>query len=382
MRSLILTVSLLASPMVAEGETKPPSPTEEYLDLVRRWNQALKDYAQAEQAADTPEAKKKVFATFPKPIFQDRFMELVRKYPKDAVSIEAIAWVFRNPWHGPKTEANVAEAIALLARHHLKSEHLGGALLGLAYPLSTGKSAGGLNEQAEQLLRSALGENPHRKVQGQACYSLANYLGFHARHRSAGMSKQEAEKMAKESETLFERVTGRYADIEAPYRGTLGVVAEAELFELRRLVIGKVVPEIKGEDIHGQEFKLSDYRGKVVVLTFSGNWCGPCRAMYPREREIVARLRDKPFALVSVNTDEGKETLRKSIESGEITWRCWWDGGIDGPITTAWGVESFPAVYILDAKGIIRSKGASVDEMEQSIEALLKEGPADRPPLR
>ena len=51
-----------------------------------------------------------------------------------------------------------------------------------------------------------------------------------------------------------------------------------------REVGDEVAPEIEGKDADGDAFKLSDYRGKVVVMTFSGNWCGPCRAMYPDER--------------------------------------------------------------------------------------------------
>ena len=78
--------------------------------------------------------------------------------------------------------------------------------------------------------------------------------------------------------------------------------------------------------------------------------------MYPQERELVARLKDKPFAMVSVSTDATVETLQKSIASGEITWRCWYDGGITGPITTRWGVRSFPTIFVLDKAGVIRFK--------------------------
>lgn len=159
-------------------------------------------------------------------------------------------------------------------------------------------------------------------------------------------------------------------------------MAESELFEMRQLTIGKMAPEIEGEDIEGKRFKLSDYRGKVVVLTFSGNWCGPCRATYPQEREIIARLKGRPFALVSVKTDEGKETLRKSIESGEITWRCWFDGGVDGPITTAWGVDSFPTLYVIDSKGIIRFKSGREGEIDKAVEALMDSGQIASPPAK
>lgn len=52
----------------------------------------------------------------------------------------------------------------------------------------------------------------------------------------------------------------------------LGDIALAALFRIRHLSRGRVAAEIKGEDIFGKEFKLSDYRGKVVMLTFWGHW--------------------------------------------------------------------------------------------------------------
>ncbi|MGC8643134.1 MAG: TlpA family protein disulfide reductase [Isosphaeraceae bacterium] len=122
-------------------------------------------------------------------------------------------------------------------------------------------------------------------------------------------------------------------------------------------------------------FRLSDDRGKVVVLTFSGNWCGPGRAMYPRERALVNRLRDRPFALLSVNTDENDSTLKKSIREGEITWRCWWDRGPDEPITTRWGVENFPTLYLIDQKGVLRQQGyVRGDELDNAVDELLAKG--------
>jgi hypothetical protein len=53
---------------------------------------------------------------------------------------------------------------------------------------------------------------------------------------------------------------------------TMGQYAEQALFQIRHLSVGKVAPEIEGEDIHGVAFKLSDYRGSVIVLSFWGHW--------------------------------------------------------------------------------------------------------------
>jgi hypothetical protein len=104
--------------------------------------------------------------------------------------------------------------------------------------------------------------------------------------------------------------------------------------------------------------------------------------MYPQERELVTKLADRPFALVSVNTDQERETLGKAIASGEITWRCWWDGGTAGPITTRWGVSGFPAIFVLDRAGVIRYKDVRGADLDRAVESLLTEADARTSPPR
>ena len=69
------------------------------------------------------------------------------------------------------------------------------------------------------------------------------------------------------------RIKKDYADVTEFRNRTYGVAAKAGgLFELRDLRVGKTVPEVEGEDVDGAKFKLSDYRGKVVMLDFWGRW--------------------------------------------------------------------------------------------------------------
>ena len=75
----------------------------------------------------------------------------------------------------------------------------------------------------------------------------------------------------KEVLALMKRVQDEFGDIRYG-RKTLGAYAESTVFELTRLQIGMDVPDIAGNDIDDAEFKLSEYRGKVVVLDFWGDW--------------------------------------------------------------------------------------------------------------
>jgi cytochrome oxidase Cu insertion factor (SCO1/SenC/PrrC family) len=76
-----------------------------------------------------------------------------------------------------------------------------------------------------------------------------------------------------EAEKLFEKIISDHAEITLGKSArTLGERAKTELNEIRNLAIGRAAPDIEGEDIDGNKFKLSDYRGKVVVLDFWGHW--------------------------------------------------------------------------------------------------------------
>ena len=91
------------------------------------------------------------------------------------------------------------------------------------------------------------------------------------------------------------------------------------------------------------------------------------------ERELVSRLKDRPFVVLSVNTDPDRETLLKSIRDGEITWRCWWDGGQSGRITSRWNVLSFPSIFVIDAQGVIREGGTRGKDLDQTVQRLVEE---------
>jgi thiol-disulfide isomerase/thioredoxin len=136
--------------------------------------------------------------------------------------------------------------------------------------------------------------------------------------------------------------------------------------------VGDIALEIEGEDIDGKEFKLSDYRGKVVVVSFWAMWCPPCREMFDHERSLVKRMEGKPFVLLGVNGDPNREQLKKDIVEKKITWRSWWDGG-SALITRRWQVEAFPTTYVIDAKGIIRDKNKRGEELDRAVEKVLSE---------
>ncbi len=140
--------------------------------------------------------------------------------------------------------------------------------------------------------------------------------------------------------------------------------ARGVLFKLNKLQIGMKAPDIVGKDLQGQPIKLSDFTGKVVLLSFWATWCGPCMAMIPHERELVARYAGEPFALVGVNGDEEPAAAHAIAKAKGVTWRSFWNGpkaGL-GAISTQWDVRGWPTFIIIDHQGIIRARGNTVDD--------------------
>jgi len=96
--------------------------------------------------------------------------------------------------------------------------------------------------------------------------------------------------------------------------------------------------------------------------------------MYPHERSLVARLKDEPFALIGVNSDQDKDALKVAMKEENITWRSFWNGGnTHGPISTAWNVKGWPTIYVLDHEGRIRFRGVRGEAMDKAVDSLLAE---------
>ena len=99
--------------------------------------------------------------------------------------------------------------------------------------------------------------------------------------------------------------------------------------------------------------------------------------MYPHERSLVKEYAGRPFALIGVNSDSDREDIQKVKQDKDLNWRSFWNGGSTrGPISTAWNVQGWPTIYILDHEGKIRFKNKRGDELDKAIAQLVKEAEA------
>jgi hypothetical protein len=231
-----------------KGKDKEATPKEQYDALLKEVNKQQRDIVQEyNKAKDQAERQKILARYYALPAkFAGRFFKLAEDNPKDPAALDALVWVVTQNYEKPP--AAVDKAVDILVKDHVKSEAIGKVCMQMVYSRSP---------KADKLLEAVLEKNPKKEVQGQAAY----VLGMHLK-----TSKP------KEAEKLLERAAKDAADVKMYGTMTIGKLAKGELFEMRHLAIGKTAPDIKGEDIDGKEFKLSDYKGKVVVLDFWGHW--------------------------------------------------------------------------------------------------------------
>ncbi|MEM6671956.1 MAG: TlpA disulfide reductase family protein [Planctomycetota bacterium] len=94
--------------------------------------------------------------------------------------------------------------------------------------------------------------------------------------------------------------------------------------------------------------------------------------MIPHEKELVKRLKDEPFVLLGINSDAKETYDTKRAEMG-VTWPSINNESISPSISTSWGVQGWPTIYVLDHEGVIRFKGVRGKDMDKAVDQLLGE---------
>lgn len=399
--AVLLLVGLVAQADLYD-EAEPPPPDQQYQALVRRYEEAFRAWTKASGEArtqadwdaldDHPGRNPRAFA--------GGFMKVAREHPGTTAAEDALIWVAAHTFATRDCE----EAKRILVRDHVRSAKLAPAL-GWQGHYSD------YFEGTEAFFRTVLAESPHRAIRGLATYWLARHLlhkaeGARQARRdpefgilpggdlyknvygadwAARLRRLDVDALEAEAASLLDRVERDYADVPHNDKrrnpGSLGEAAHSYLVELRELAVGKPAPDFRGADLDGRAFRLSDYRGKVVVLDFGSHfYCGQCRMSYPHMKALTERHRRRPFAVVSVHAEPEKlaSDLKAAWKAEGNTWRCLFDGDWEGPIQKAWNIQTFPTIYLIDAEGVIRGKNLQDEDLDEAVDVLLLRAEASR----
>lgn len=122
-----------------------------------------------------------------------------------------------------------------------------------------------------------------------------------------------------------------------------------------RLEIGSAAPDFKLPDINGLNVRLSDFRGKVILLNFWATWCPPCREEIPSMQSLYEKLNNNGLEIIAVSIDKkGKEAVTPFVKNHQMTFRVLLDP--EQEISTTYGVNAIPESFILDKEGKIVNK--------------------------
>jgi hypothetical protein len=293
MRPIVGAISAIAMSLpiaVEAGQADLGTPRQQYSAILKEYTPASAGLRKATTDLERKAAVERL-ARFP-----SKFVELAAKHPDDPIALTAlrqavqavgstdsaaqITWeTNRADFPAGITDDSAARIVALVLRRYVLSENLGPVIDRMRY---------GYRLEYEKCLSTLHEKSPHRDVQALTCLALAQFLNDKLQMLRLVEDRPEMAEcynivfgmdylpelqrlgraeLAMRIEKLLERAANEYRDVK--FRaGTVGEIAKSELYAMRNLNVGRVAPDIEGKDEDGTLFKLSDYRGKVVLLYF------------------------------------------------------------------------------------------------------------------
>ena len=255
MRAVRVSLScflLLGLGMTALAKDEATEKVDKTMEAYQQAYQMLLAEYQREQDA---EKKQAIVGRLPEIYkeFAEKFQAISEEYPKTDGAASALAMVSQFAPRHPDTKSLADAAKQSLLAEHINSKGLVPAI--------------GMLGRDASVLDKLINESTSREVQGVALFYKMN----------AAKGRELTEQNIAEVKPLIERIQKDYGDVHLMLaggmdRGALADLVGNELFAFENLRVGKQAPEIKGEDVEGVAFKLSDYRGKVVVVDFWGDW--------------------------------------------------------------------------------------------------------------
>lgn len=249
MRTLLLLapLALCAGAATREGpaassQEASAKPEKKLAELIARYDKQRSDVSAAYQKATTDAEKSAALGKLPGKEYVAEFRAIAEEAKGTDTAVKAWLWVLRLIDGDAKETKRVVD---LLLSEHMRSEALG-------------ELTNYVRER--DALRAMVAESPHERVRAAALTALGQVL----------LESKSASDKA-EGRDCLEAVMAEYGELTSG-NSTFGKLAERSLYELDHLQIGMTAPDFEATDENGVKWKLSDYRGKVVVVDFWGYW--------------------------------------------------------------------------------------------------------------
>ena len=306
----------------------------------------------------------------PTQAYQQAMLKIADTNKGTAVEARALAWVCQALLH---TSMDLKQAYRLrsqvgdrLLNDHVDSKWIESCLASLIASASE-ESVGSVKKRiaaAEKIVAN----NPHHSIQGKALLQMTGVYNRQVMRLKGTQDKSDVTEIKEKIRDIYERIKNEYADVEYSSKETLGQRAEKALLAKEKLRIGQPAIEITGKNLNGQPMKLTDFRGKIVVLDFWGSWCGPCISELPDLVKLAQKYPNQ-VQIVGVMADSLKDAKECVIEEN-VPWPNWYERS-NGPIHKQWNIEGWPTIFVINTDGKIAGKYLRDLEILECVEKLI-----------
>lgn len=130
--------------------------------------------------------------------------------------------------------------------------------------------------------------------------------------------------------------------------------------------------EIALPSLKGNLIRLSDYKGKVILIDFWASWCGPCRTSNKNLVKIYDKYKTKGFEIFGVSIDENPKAWEKAVKADKVSWVQVIDkGGWEAGTAMKWNVSYLPTTYLISSDGKLIARDPDKKELEKILDNLL-----------
>ncbi len=173
----------------------------------------------------------------------------------------------------------------------------------------------------------------------------------------------------------YEKELVDYADkIKSEFNDNAAVTQFlVKMAKLKSVQIGQPAPEFTIKSVEGRPIKLSDFKGKYLMLDFWASWCMPCRQENPNVVKAYRSYKDKNFTILGISLDKDAAAWKTAIAADHLSWAHASDlNDFNSPTAMLYAIEAIPSSFIIDPTGKIVAKNLRGEQLEAFLNETLR----------